>query len=86
MKKRWVFVSVLIALALGAGTGLLFGRTVQAPLRLALSCLLLSEAERAGYLNREKQGALIEKLSTSPSLQAADRQFVPRLRSECSKM
>lgn len=86
MKKRWALLTVLIALALGAAAPLLLAQGVRAPLRLSLSCMLLSEAERAGYLTADKRRALIEKLAISPSLAAADRQFVPQLGSNCPKM
>ena len=86
MKKRWALLTVLIALALGAAAPLLLMQGVSAPLRLSLSCMLLSEAEKAGYLTPDKSKVLIEKLAASPSLTAADRPFVPKLRSECPKM
>jgi hypothetical protein len=79
MKKRWAFLTVLVALALGIAAGWLFMRPVQAAMRLSLSCLMLTEAEKAGYLNAEKRSALVAKLATSPALTAADRGFVPLL-------
>ena len=86
MKKRWALLMVLIALALGAAASLLLAQGARAPMRVALSCLLLSEAEKAGYLTRDERSILIEKLTASPSLPAADRQFVPQLGSDCPKM
>jgi len=55
------------------------------PLRSHLA-MLLSEAEKAGHLMPDKRSALIEKLAASPSLPAADRQFVPQLGSGCPKL
>lgn len=86
MQKRWALLTVLIALASGAAAPLLFAQGVRAPLRLSLSCMLLSEAEKAGYLTPDKRHTLIEKLAASSSLPAADRQFVPQLGSDCPKM
>jgi hypothetical protein len=86
MKKRWALVTVLVALALGLAVPLLIAQGVRAPLRLALSCMLLGEAAKAGYLTPDRSKALVEKLATSPSLPAADRQFVPQLGSDCSKL
>ena len=86
MKKRWALLTVLIALAAGAAAPLLFAQGARAPLRLSLSCMLLSEAEKAGHLMPDRRSALIEKLAASPSLPAADRQFVPQLGSGCPKL
>ncbi|HEU4378275.1 MAG TPA: hypothetical protein VFR73_06840 [Hyphomicrobiaceae bacterium] len=86
MKKRWALVTVLIALALGLAAPLLIAQGIRAPLRLALSCILLSEAAKAGYLTPDEWQPLAEKLAASPALPAADRQFVPQLGSDCPKM
>lgn len=85
MKKRWAFLTVLAALALGVAAGWFIMRPVQAVMRLSLSCLMLSEAQKAGYLNVEKQSALIAKLADSASLTASDRGFVPML-ADCARM
>src|SRR5262245_17764942 len=86
MKKRWALLTVLIALVSGTVAPLLLMQGVRAPLRLSLSCMLLSEAEKAGYLTPDKSRALVEKLAASPALPLADRRFVPQLGSECPKM
>lgn len=85
MQKRWAFLTVLVALTLGAATTLLLAQGIRASLSLSLSCLLLSEAEKAGYLNRNMRTALIQKIAASPSLSAADRKFVPQLGTGCPK-
>jgi hypothetical protein len=86
MKKRWALLTVLVALALGVAAGWLIMRPVQTAMRLSLSCLMLSEAEKAGYLNSDKRSALVAKLATSPSLAANDRGFVPMLGDFCARM
>jgi hypothetical protein len=79
MKARWAILTVLVALVLGIAAGWLFMRPVQAAMRLSLSCVMLSEAEKAGYLDAEKRSALVAKLATSLALTATDRAFVPML-------
>lgn len=86
MKKRWALLTVLAALVLGVAAGWLIMRPVQSAMRLSLSCLILSEAQKAGYLNAEKRSALIARLATSPSLTANDRGFVPMLADFCARM
>lgn len=87
MKKRWAFLTVLVALALGVALGWLFMRPMQVVMRLSLGCLMLSEAQKAGYVNAEKRSALVAKLAASPSLTASDRGFVPMLGEEwCARM
>jgi hypothetical protein len=87
MKKRWAFLTVLVALALGVAAGWFITRPVQAAMRLSLSCMMLSEAEKAGYLNAEKRSALVAKLASSSSLTASDRGFAPMLADPwCARM
>ena len=83
MKLRWALLTILVALALGVAGAWLLMQPVAAAMRLSIACMMLSQAEKAGYLNAEKRSALIAKLATSPSLTATDRRFVPML-AECS--
>lgn len=83
MKKRWAVLLVLIALLAGAAAGVLFVGAAQASLRITLSCILLNEGEKAGYLDTRKRSELIDKLASSAALDPADRQYVPLLRSMC---
>jgi hypothetical protein len=83
MKKRWAALTVLIALVTGVAASMLYVSAARAPLRIMLSCMLLSEGEKAGYLDRRKRSALIDALATSASLDAADRTYVPLLKSMC---
>ena len=86
MKKRWALLLVLVALPAGAAAAVLFARPAQAPLRITLSCMLLHESEKAGYLDSGKRSALIERLGSSGSLDPADLYYVRLLSSECSKL
>lgn len=86
MKKRWAFLTMVVALALGIAGGLLFGRTAQTAMHIAFSCVLLGEAEKAGYLDGEKRRGLIEKVAAFGSLDAAERRSVTGLQSECPKI
>jgi hypothetical protein len=86
MKLRWAFLTIVFALVLGVGATLLFMRPTQTWMRISFSCLLLSEAEKAGYLDNEKRRALLQKLAASTSLDANDRQSVIQLASACPKM
>lgn len=83
MKKRWALLVVVIALALGVGGGLAFGRVRQRAIHVAVGCLLLSEAAKAGYLDRQKQATLVGKLMASTSLSRSERESAARLRTDC---
>jgi hypothetical protein len=83
MKKRWAFLTILAALVLGAGGGFLFGHLAQPAMQMSLSCMLASEAEKAGYLDKQKRAALIDRLSQSKSLDADARQSVASLKGAC---
>jgi hypothetical protein len=83
MKKRWALLTVVIALLAGATASMLYVSAAQAPLRIMLSCMLLSEGEKAGYLDTGKRTALIDKLETSAALDPADRNYVALLRTMC---
>lgn len=91
-RRRWALLVVVITLALGVGSGLAFGRVAQRPMHVALSCMLLNEAEKPKYLDRQRQATLVEKLMASTSLSRSEREsaarFVARerrLQSACSK-
>ena len=59
MKKRWVLLFVVIALGLGVLSGWMFGRVAQQAMHVALSCVLIGEAEKAGYLDTQKLRAIV---------------------------
>jgi hypothetical protein len=79
MKAPWAILTIVGALVLGAVGGAYALRSTQPVLRIAVGCLIVNEAMKAGYLNAEKRSALIARLAESPSLTASDRSFVPAL-------
>jgi hypothetical protein len=81
MKKRWAFLTILAALALGAAGGFIFWRTVRPTMQMALSCMLVGEAEKAGYLHRQKRNALMDRLAQAESLDTSARQSIASLKS-----
>jgi hypothetical protein len=85
MKKRWAFLTIAGALAVGIAAGIWLMRPMHAAMRMSVACTMLSEAEKAGYLDTRKRGLLVAELETSPALTAGDRSYVPLL-GQCAAM
>ena len=82
MKVRRAFLTMAAALVLGVGAGFAFGRTVR-PMQVVMGCILLKEAENAGYLDKQKLSILIDRAAEAKSLGASARQSVLKLREGC---
>jgi hypothetical protein len=84
MKKRWAVLIVLGGFALGVvGTRLILGGGPRRMAHLVVSCMLLGEAEKAGYLDKVKRAALIDDLTHSKSLDSDTREVVANLNTGC---
>ena len=83
MKVRWALLTIAVALVLGIGAGFAFGHVARPMMQMALSCILLDEAEKAGYLDKQKRGVLIDQAAKAKSLDSSARQSVLNLKGGC---
>ena len=84
MKKRWAVLTILGGLLLG----ILIPRVFFAggPTRLMhtmISCMILGEAEKAGYLDKAKRATLVDDLTHSGALDSGARESAATLKTGC---
>src|SRR5262249_29835120 len=82
MKVRWALLTMAAALVLGVGAGFAFGLTAR-PMQVVMGCILLKEAEKAGYLDKQKISTLIDRAAEAKSLDPSARRSVLDLKKGC---
>jgi hypothetical protein len=84
MKKRWALVTIAAGLVLGVATPLLLFRSgTLRMMHTVTSCMLLGEAEKAGYLDKAKRATLVEALTNDMALPPAGRESAANLTTGC---
>jgi len=83
MKKRWALLTIVASLALGITAAALFQGRLRGSMHAAFSCLLLDEAEKAGYLDKAKRSTLLDDLARTNSLDSSAREAVATLKAGC---
>lgn len=86
MSKTWAVFT--IALAFGVG---LFGAraylSMSAPyIAGAITCELLSEAQKTGLLDAQKTNAVLDRIRANSSLSGESRQLATELRTVCPRL
>lgn len=81
-------MTILAALLLGVATTAVYARPARRALPTLFSCLVLTEAEKAGYLDKAKRAVLIDALAKTNSLNSAERDAVTALQTvdKCKPM
>jgi len=84
MKKRWAVLIVLGGLLLGIMTPrVLLAGGPRKLMHTMISCMLLGEAEKAGYLDKAKRATLIDDLTNAKSLNPDARQSAATMKADC---
>lgn len=86
MSRGRAWLVILASLVLGTVAGNLFVRSAGPALQLSMSCLLLSSAEQAGYIDAGKRNDLIDRVSSSRNIDAREREAATKLRNQCPKV
>lgn len=86
MKPLAAWLTILGALVVGVAIGNFALRSVGSLIQLSAPCIMLSEAEKAGYLNAQKRSALIDQIAQSAALGDVDKAVAARLKTECPKL
>ena len=84
MKKRWAVLIVFGGLLLGILIPRAFfaGATTR-QVHTMLSCLILDEAEKAGFLDKAKRATLVDDLTHGNALDPGARQSAATLKTGC---
>jgi hypothetical protein len=84
MKKRWAVLTILGGLLLGIFIPRAFFAGPPTRLMHTLpSCMLLGEAEKAGYLDKAKRATLVDNLTNSVALDSDARESAATLKTGC---